>query len=94
MKRVRYNKVPRCIHGHLLVPGNLTKRGECRTCNIMACERYLARKRTKEDLGTQINRVIAENDRLRQLALDLTLEIARLRGEPETVPAGQGRLFS
>lgn len=57
MRRVpRYNQLPTCRHGHLLVEGNLIKGGShkrpwtCRTCNRIACQRYTAKVQSQKVL--------------------------------------------
>jgi hypothetical protein len=56
MRRTRYNRLPRCPHGHLLVSGNLIRHGTpwvCRTCNVHACARWYARQQSQKVLATE-----------------------------------------
>jgi hypothetical protein len=54
MKAPRYNRLPTCLHGHLLVADNLIKHGDslvCRTCNVTATRKWYARFQSRKVLA-------------------------------------------
>ena len=53
MKRRHPNKLPTCVNNHLLVVGNLTKRGACRICAVEACRRWYAQLQSRKVLAAE-----------------------------------------